>query len=618
MKLNTYYIIIIMSGLAWFVFWLLYVIKTTILIDSSNPKLFFNVVKDNIKFQSMLTLGHYHYVINGDDGLYVRQNAHEKPVTYLPVGSLVILNKRYQYYNNSFPISYPINGWIIPKPDAFLIEAKTENSCEFDIFLDGVDLTKGDIPDSSINVESAYDCCMACRMTDKCQAWTFVNSDSSCWLKNGFYQKNESIKKAVISGIRTQNTDITPAISFVHSQLHDGNRDRDHDKAYYANIKSSGVEWTDQWPIGTGRIGALVGGMWYGEVIPISMEGFYVKPFKANAGDDEIINVRNMYKEAVNVTRKLLMEGKVEEAEEQMKNTISNGAVGMFQYLLDMTLVYSIQPLGMKVAAPTLAPVTANVNLRDNRLNKQKRVRGVKAKGASSKVVLLNGLSDKFEYDCPVSDHEETVRQNQSFSRTYNEIFSSNILDMKHGEVTGTYLVTAGIPQSTNNNKSSSSFEAKGESKLYVLKRVWFASMADDIIVGKIKCIASPRDQKEMRPLNHSKAASDNCLNGVMQMSRVIQPDGDGIVWDSNSWSLYAYNGSISSTSPYESNTFPFRNHSHSHMMAFNSTFIPTISSDHLTTVLCGVMIGVTSSDGASEVMEGIPILFMCDTCVYV
>ena len=149
-------------------------------------------------------------------------------------------------------------------------------------------------------------------------------------------------------------------------------------------ITRDSIDWTSQWPVGTGKFGALIGGVLHQEIIPLSISGFFIIKNEENLPFDEIIENDNEdnnndkvsadlfqkpikevlneekrgeknnngkkttpYVKAFRLARKHLSNRKIVEAEDAIKNMQQSG-LGMFQYVGDLSFIFSSNPLFVK------------------------------------------------------------------------------------------------------------------------------------------------------------------------------------------------------------------------------------------------------------------------------
>jgi hypothetical protein len=205
--------------------------------------------------------------------------------------------------DNRIFITYPLKGWVtlsttpssgnqfekrnLLQPLRF----KTDLRCSPRFFLDYADLTGGDIGniEQPLSVSSATACCNACSTTPRCYSWTFT-PEKSCWLKDQRAKKVPSDIK-LISGLflsgnkgKIQTNSVGLAGRVVNSKVsalcctddQSEKNNMENTSPEILRIKRTTTDWNHQWPIGTGRFGALVGGTIEREVIPFSIAGLFV------------------------------------------------------------------------------------------------------------------------------------------------------------------------------------------------------------------------------------------------------------------------------------------------------------------------------------------------------
>jgi hypothetical protein len=214
-----------------------------------------------------------------------------------------VINTNSNVVNRIF-ITYPLKGWVtlsttpssgnqfekrnLLQPLRF----KTDLRCSPRFFLDYADLTGGDIGNiqQPLSVLSATACCNACSTTPSCYSWTFT-PEKSCWLKDQRAKKVSSNIK-LISGIfssgskgkiqtnsvklagGTVNSKKISALCCTDDQLE--KNDMEDTSPEILRIKRTTTDWNHQWPIGTGKFGALIGGTIEREVISFSIAGLFV------------------------------------------------------------------------------------------------------------------------------------------------------------------------------------------------------------------------------------------------------------------------------------------------------------------------------------------------------
>ena len=307
-------------------------------------------------------------------------------------------------------ISFPIRGWAWTEsslgkeslsPLEFLDTdpaTMSSSQCTSKNFIDNTDFQGGDIDGSHFDdVPSPSACCEACVSLITCQAWTYTQ-ERSCWLKDHTATKNEAppgVFNGLISGSVSANARIrnskqrshnipqmgvsrgkgtTPCCATAAS--HGRNSSSSSSILFSPNVftapayeTASSVEhaflspytikltrnaescWTQQWPIGNGNFGALIGGSIAREVIPISIEGLFVIRDEENMPEEGAPNSRSSH-DAFLLARQALSRGKPGEAERLIGGMQQSG-LGMFQYVADIALIYSPVPLYSKLQQTT-------------------------------------------------------------------------------------------------------------------------------------------------------------------------------------------------------------------------------------------------------------------------
>ena len=233
-------------------------------------------------------------------------------------------------------ITYPLHGWVSIKtfsydgggiisqfrrhlkPLQYIRKSKvvTEEICQAKSFLVNRDFNGGDLVtiNQPVSLVSAAECCSYCFHNKECSAWTFTE-DNTCWLKDSDLSKSVE-KSNLISGfirkderindVATMHVDVNPfagsdrisasccSMDTLQSSLRFSNSSskwapsrvelkretpplpKQDLSPYAVSIERTNTDWTSQWPIGTGKFGALVGGMLHQEVIPLSVGGLFV------------------------------------------------------------------------------------------------------------------------------------------------------------------------------------------------------------------------------------------------------------------------------------------------------------------------------------------------------
>jgi hypothetical protein len=111
-------------------------------------------------------------------------------------------------------------------------------------------------------------------------------------------------------------------------------------------MRRNSFDWLQQWPIGTGRFGGMVGGTIEEEIIPLTIADYYVSR-KMNVKDQhgryEMKRV-----EAFHKAREALKNGNVNDADKHISTMRRRHGLGMFQYIGDLALFFSPSRLSFK------------------------------------------------------------------------------------------------------------------------------------------------------------------------------------------------------------------------------------------------------------------------------
>jgi len=95
------------------------------------------------------------------------------------------------------------------------------------------------------------------------------------------------------------------------------------------------TEWTAQWPTGTGKTGALIGGNFADELVPVSIADFFVKKRVAKS------NRRTV--EAFQKSRRELLQGNLEAAHQSITGTEVAIDDAHLEYAADLTFCHSVK-----------------------------------------------------------------------------------------------------------------------------------------------------------------------------------------------------------------------------------------------------------------------------------
>ena len=236
------------------------------------------------------------------------------------------------------------------------------------------------------------------------------------------------------------------------------------------------IEWTSQWPIGTGRFGALVGGTAEHEIVPLSISGLYVsrkdRHVKRNLNTSKLEDFR--------AARESLRNGDIDNTLHYLAE-ISENSVGMFQYAADLNFAFSRNAF----ISSTLVEEKSNNRKPSPKQPQRRPPSQTISSRRRSKLDISKELEGKFQKN----EGSELLSDSLHF-------FESN-LDMKHGVVSAVHV--------TANPKTNI---------ITGTTRDWFASNTDQVIVADFKCIIADDVSK-----------ISNCMNAALRVARQDHPD---------------------------------------------------------------------------------------------
>jgi hypothetical protein len=456
-----------------------------------------------------------------------------------------------------------------------------------------------------VNVHSHMECCHVCARTPQCSAFTFTVQDQNCWLKHlGF---KESKMASAVSG----KLSIPAHLSPVHSlhqprpllQLHQpsvlpsccGAMSQDqngHEKSTtftyspqylrtlasaasngrFLRIHKQTLGWTEQFPIGTGRVGALAGGSMEAEIVPISIAGLFVRQAGNDKTSDEVFTTK--MRANMKSARDLFRSGKVLEAQQAITaQDISFPKYASFQYLADLAFVYSPEPLAIITTPPPVAPTNAQTQQpppkqRPNIRPLMRNGPGMMFHGSRERIVQsfksrlgpmgppteamsapehaqpapqgqepavtevpggLNRLRGLFQ---PLGNNIEGNNQNNGnvFGNKllFDDVFlSEGVLDMEAGVSTHTFAARHNCVHVMDGTGSGTD-----HCDVYVHQREWFASSVDDVLVGSLSCTKLVEETSSQRPADGIQTGSyvqaegsAACLNVALGIGRAHNPN---------------------------------------------------------------------------------------------
>lgn len=203
-----------------------------------------------------------------------------------------------------FRTDFPYHGWIVtPLIPSLIVPVKVERNvaCQPHQFHEHIDFVGGDMFESPTLTKSARECCALCSATVGCIHFT-QTPEGHCWLKGVAEFKRSDM--LLISGTVSRRTrarapvspDLPPRTDredvkccSMHANLNksftfsEGSglenicccMSSNNQKPLVFHLKRSSTGWTEQWPLGNGKFGAMVGGSIDSEVIPLSIANLF-------------------------------------------------------------------------------------------------------------------------------------------------------------------------------------------------------------------------------------------------------------------------------------------------------------------------------------------------------
>lgn len=361
-----------------------------------------------------------------------------------------------------------------------LAEPDHQITCNLGAALLDADYLGNDIGNTE-NVMDAAQCCQQCLNRADCTHWTYVPGSQSCWLKGNTpndpkIRPGSKLMSGVLNGKRKgssrglmskiqhaavaslelpsccEETSDKLEKSSLQGQLL--NRKATSPTPWILSRPLTNGDWTEQFPIGNGEIGAFVGGSRDIEVIPLSKAewfSYHLDALKAKSG--QRTEMASKYVEG----RQHLVAGKVSDAISALSN-VQNTGLGMFEYLSDVVLKLSPLPFEKQSESPPRSLVVGS-----NRASLQQWFTAAFQQGTSNHIKTLSLLSE-------------------------------HSLDMKTG-------ISVQRDMAVHVKVSNASASMVGESEVLqksrgfrwtsATYRKWFISAADNVLVGSIKCSAS-------------------------------------------------------------------------------------------------------------------------------
>jgi hypothetical protein len=325
-------------------------------------------------------------------------------------------------------------------------------------------------------------------------------------------------------------------------------------------------KWLDQWPIGNGKFGALVGGSIQGDIIPLSVAGLYTVT-RSSAPQQDPIFLHQQFQQS----REALLAGDFQESQKKFSSLISKSPLGMFQYLGDISLVFSPRPLYLMDSVRTIP------------------ARGIKERKVEvGRRKVWNLHQNLFKYSNPKENKMNNFQKIQ---------FQNHALDTKNG-IMKSIFHTSSPGNNEIRNISTNSYS-----------RVWYASAVDDVIVGKLQCRF---DDQHSSTSSSSKDIFRNCLHYSLRYGRHVNKKED--MMPESGWDLRRYSSSNSGILSGNEIMFGNLKIPKKNIYSFHASLTPSPPVHHRDVELCGVVICLPPSISSSENPSGliiIPLLLM-------
>lgn len=384
-------------------------------------------------------------------------------------------------------VSYPRIGWLCQRASEVrrvtsgrFVRRETDkivdvSTCQ-SIHLMNVDIINHDIV--NLPAVTAEKCCEKCSSVGDCNAWSFTQ-DGTCWMKHVMDSINSKTrpKQGVLSGFLAKATkfskqsvplqrfksklSIPCCSSKADAAVNDTTLDSiglgmqihvDLSNKWIIHLQRKTTTWTEQWPIGNGRIGALVGGIGSREVIPLSISGLFVRRTAS-----EVLGRSKSIFETFNAARTSMLNGEVLQAEQGLEEIVDRSfLLGMFQYVCDIGIVYGSGSMQFRNES--------SMNFRDNMVLPKigaKKLMRFPINNPQGREGLVNAIL------------AQTSCINCSLVKNGEHVFSS--LNLKTG------CATTEVIEYPDDIKAD----------FRLSKREWFASEVDDVIVGRISSFAT-------------------------------------------------------------------------------------------------------------------------------
>lgn len=428
-------------------------------------------------------------------------------------------------YSLSTPVGSEIVTKLIPvalssPPAKATFNLELQNKCNQSNIIAGIDYTGGDINgiENPAHTTSALDCCDTCRMTPTCSHFTFLPHSNECWLKqtipaSRLIQSHFAVK--AISGVIPVENRATTGES-QQSKLTVDNRNnlpeccessplhlyRSNNalslvsevgsllpsSPYHLRVASVSGEWQEQFLVGNGLFGAIVGGNIRREIIPLSIRDFFAYKPDYNNGNQQQQKNKNKG-DVLTRARQQLLNGQFQQAQSTMQ-TMQSGGLGMFEYLADLFLFFGS---------------TSWIFKESEDINNQLPPRVGKGRIPLRAKMPLEAFQGRERLRRMIMSHIQPSSSTPSITKK-TVLMSAGILDMRAGIATQQFI-------EKKENEGGEDIDATIDSH----DREWFASSTDDLLIGSYTCHTSPYEADD---LDNMKQRSASCLHVAVGWQR--------------------------------------------------------------------------------------------------
>ena len=392
------------------------------------------------------------------------------------------------------------------------------------------------------------------------------------------------------------------SIIYISPSLHSRDRSRKNHAMATSHLVSGGPaydgeegldnrirsNWIDQWPIGNGRVGALVGGSLFAEVVPLSIAGFYTVPSTqphsegSHPGGDRRRHYRRKTDSQSSPfgasgkgqseegsdsrafllfqkSRAQLLKGDVRSSTSLLGEAMDREPLGRFEYVCDLLLMYFPSP-----PLPTASTwsdisqpqdVSGGAASQSDSQRKGSPPRGESMPRLRGRADLLDEFLDTVlplhttppptqekethhdrtgsEGKHPQGPAKERERQRRRAGLAdYGSVrHQRSFLDTITGTASSVFVAEAPVQDYGRRRgadaTSANTGPASPTSRLHLHSREWLASEGSDVLVGTVRCVSVMEKVEERAEKGEEGGDAVGCLNVHLRMGREMRaPQG--------------------------------------------------------------------------------------------